>query len=370
MRSTVLFLAITLIFGALIMLLSQTASVGAVGAPTDNSTIPNFPIGDQAQDEIKPLVKYVRLGPTSQTKSTTPNVIPNFIGVSEQDKFKITATENWYLQVDINASGWLYIYEYFSVGEKFSGKWIAYKWQLPQSGLWKLGPFTASTDELEGQHIYRFWFYSDGLWAGEDPKSSNNILIYWTYSKGQPAEQPAGQILPQPPITSAKEATFLERLHGFITKPVVMVLSPLVLIAIVIVGLYMYRRYARRKRIQDTALLPVEEEPENAFAALPSATASAKIALPNGVELRLIGNSRVIGRGDLARALDLDELGLISRRHFEVKSEGEQFYIEDLDSANGTRLNGVDISGKGLVSLSTDDVIEPAGAIHLTFYVL
>jgi hypothetical protein len=368
-RSTVLFLAIALIFGVLIVLFSQTASVGAVGAPTDNSTIPNFPIGDQAQDEIKPLVNYVRLGPTSQTKSTPPNIIPNFIGVSEQDKFKITATENWYLQVDINASGWLYIYEYFSAGEKFSGKWIAYKWQLPQSGLWKVGPFTAGTDELEGQHVYRFWFYSDGLWAGEDPKASQNILIYWTYSKGQPAEQPAGQIPPQPPSTSAKEATFLNQLNSVVTKPVALVLGPLVLLAIVIVGLYMYRRYAGRKRIQDTALLPVEEEPENAFAALPLAAASAKIALPNGVELRLVG-SRVIGRGDLARALDLDELGLISRRHFAVKSEGEQFYIEDLDSANGTRLNGVDISGKGPVSLSTDDVIEPAGAIPLTFYVL
>ena len=78
----------------------------------------------------------------------------------------------------------------------------------------------------------------------------------------------------------------------------------------------------------------------------------------------------VIGRGDLARSLGLDELGLISRRHFEVRYEEKQFYIEDLKSANGTRLNGEDISGKGLVSLNNDDVIEPAGAIRLKFCVL
>ena len=147
-------------------------------------------------------------------------------------------------------------------------------------------------------------------------------------------------------------------------------LGSLVLVVIVMLGLYMSRSYARWGRSQDTVSLPAEAEPEGPSAALSSAVASAKIALPNGVEIQFAGNSRVIGRGDLARALGLDELGLISRRHFEVKSEEEQFYIEDLGSANGTRLNGADISGKGPVSLNDDDVIEPAGAIRLKFYVL
>ena len=371
MKSLLLFLAIALIFGVVAALLGHTSSIGAVGAPTDNSTatdnstIPN-PIGDQSYDEIKPLVNYDLLGPTSQPKSTPPNIIPGFIGASEQDKFKITANETWYLDLDINTPGWLYIHEYFPSGENFQGKWIAYKWQLLQSGLWRLGPFTPKNNEPEGLHIYRIWFYSDGQWAGEDPNIPQDNLVYWTYSKSQSAEQ-----IPTQPLTApVKETPFLDNLHSFITQPLVLVLGPLVLIAIVMLGFYMSRRYSRRGGSQDTVSLLSEAEPEGSFAALSSAIASAKIVLPNGMEVQLAGNSRVIGRGDLARALGLDELGLISRQHFEIKSEDEQFYIEDLDSANGTKLNGADISGKGTVSLNDDDVIEPAGAIRVKFYIL
>jgi len=43
---------------------------------------------------------------------------------------------------------------------------------------------------------------------------------------------------------------------------------------------------------------------------LQSAATSARIKIPNGLEIRFTGNSKIIGRGDLARALGLDELGL------------------------------------------------------------
>jgi hypothetical protein len=368
-RGTLLLLSIALILGAFAALLGQTADVGGVGAPTDNSTIPNSPAIDQSQDEIKPSVNYVLQGPTSQSKSTPPNFIPSFIATSEEDKFKVTANETWYLDVDVNTPGWLYIYEYFPVGEDLQGKWIAYKWQLLQSGLWKLGPFTPENNEPEGQHIYRIWFYSDGQWAEEDPNATQNNLVFWTYSKGQIAEQPAEQVPPQPLVAPVKETTLLDQLHGLITPPMVLWFGPLAFIVIVMLGLYLFWRYARRARSKEPVSLPDESEFEVPSAVLPSVALSAKIALPNGLEIQIAGKSRVIGRVELARALGLDELGLISRRHFEVRSECEQFYIEDLGSANGTRLNGADIKGKGPVSLNNDDVIEPAGAISLKFYV-
>jgi hypothetical protein len=365
-RRVILSLIIVLIFGAFAGLFTQVANVGAVGAPSDNSTIPNFPLGEQSQVEIKLPVKYVLLGPTAQEINTPPNIVPSFIGLSEQDKFTVTAQENWYLQLDINAPGWLYIYEYFTTGEKFSGKWIAYKWQLPQSGIWKFGPFTAGEDEPEGQHIYRFWFFSDGLWAGEDPNTSKNILIYWTYNKDGTGEQPARPAPWQPPDASVKETTFLSQLGSFASKPLVMVLGSLIFVSIVVVGFYVYRQYVKKK-VKLKELLSVKEETEKTVDTLSPSAASAKIALPNGVELYLSGNSMIIGRNDLARALDMDKLGLISRRHFKIKVEDEQFFIEDLDSNNGTVLNGVDISGKGPVNLSADDDIELAGTICLKF---
>lgn len=370
MRGILLLLLSALIFGALAVLLGQTAGVEAIGAPTDNATIPDVPSGGQFTDEIRPLVNYVLLGPSSQSKNTPPNFVSGFIGTSEKDKFKVTADENWYLEVDINTLGWLYIYEYFPAGGDSQGEWIVYKWQLLQSGLWRLGPFAPAENELEGQHIYRIWFYSDGQWAVEDPNTPQNNIIYWTYWKGQTSEQPAEQIPPKPPTAPLEEATLLDRLHRFITMPAVLVLGPSVLVVIVMFSLYMSRSYASWGRTKNITSSIAETELEEPSAALPSAVTSAKIALPNGVEIQLVGNSRVIGRGDVARALDLDELALISRRHFEVKSEEEQFYIQDLGSANGTKLNGEDIRGKGPVSLNNDDVIEPAGAIYLKFYIL
>jgi len=366
MRSIALSLVIALIIGAVIVLSGQTTSVGAVGAATDNSTLPNILLDDQNVGEIKPSVEYERLGPTSQGGRTPPDIIPSFVGGYRQNNILITGQENWYLHVDANTAGWLYIYEYFPAAQKFPGEWIAYKWQLPQSGVWELGPFTAASDEIEGQHIYRFWFYSDGVWVGEGSENSQIMLIYWTYSKGQHTEQPVLSVTPQPPTVPAGNDTFLDRLRSFFSRPLTQVLSLLVLIGIILSGLYVYRRYVRKKT-GDEELLPVEEGLENNLVTSPPVFGNAKITMPNGVELQLNGHNKIVGRADLARALGLDELGRISRRHFEIKAEGEQFYIEDLNSANGTKLNGEDISGKGMVSLNSDDVIEPAGTINLKF---
>jgi hypothetical protein len=353
MRKALLLLIFTLIFGVFSALSLQTASVGALGAPTDNTTVPNVPAGDQSQAEIKPPVEYVLVGPTSQSENTTPNFIAGFVAAPGQEEFNVTADENWYLDVDVNMPGWLYIYEYFPPDGDFQGQWLAYKWQLLESGLWRLGPFTPTNNEPEGQHIYRLRFYSDGQWAAGDPDNPQSNLVYWTYSKGKPAEPAAGPVPPPSP-------------YEFITRSMVLVLGASL---VVIVGLALLMIYVVRRRGQHSVPSPGEAEPEELIAALPSA-ARAKIALPNGIDIQLTGKGRVIGRADLARALSLDDLGLISRRHFEVKSDGEQFYIEDLGSSNGTHLNGKDISGQGPVSLDDGDIIEPAGAVHLKFHLL
>jgi len=368
MKIRLLFLTFVLIFTAAAMLLCQTADIWATGPPTDNTTTPDTPTSGEGGNALAPTVPSTLLGPSSQPEDTTPSFIPYFVGPSKEDKSNITANEKWYLNVDINMPGWLYIYEYFTLGEDLSGRWIAYKWQLTQSGVWRLGPFAPEDNEPEGQHIYRIWFYSDGQWAEENPDAPQNSFVYWTYSKGQPTEQPTAQTPSQPLTPPSKEAIFSDKLYEFITLRIVLVLGSLLLLIIIMLGLYIYWRYGRRGNGQ-TAEAIDEVKTQEPAAILPSGVAGAKIALPNGAEISL-ANNRVIGRGDLARALSLDELGLISRQHFEIKYEDEQFYIEDLGSANGTKLNGEDISGKGPVSLHNDDLIEPACAIKLKFILL
>jgi hypothetical protein len=140
MRRLLIFLAILLVFGAFAALLCRPPDISAV----------DFPSSDQSQNEIMPQVPYSLQGPSSQSVSTPPNVIPGFIGTSEQDKSTVTGNEIWFLDIDINRPGWLYIYEYFPGSDSSQGKWIAYKWELRQSGLWRLGPFSAVNNEPEG----------------------------------------------------------------------------------------------------------------------------------------------------------------------------------------------------------------------------
>jgi hypothetical protein len=102
----------------------------------------------------------------------------------------------------------------------------------------------------------------------------------------------------------------------------------------------------------------------------PEPAARARLVLPDGPEIQLNEKSRVIGRAELARALDLDTLGLISRKHFEITYAEDSFFIEDKASPNGTSLNGKAIAGQGPVKLNDADLIEPAGAIKLKFIIL
>jgi hypothetical protein len=360
MRKGLTLLIFVLIFGALSLPLGRAAHVQALGAPTDNTTIPGVPAGDHAQDEIKPSVEYVLLGPTSQFETTPPKVIAGFVAASGEHRAAVAGDENWYLDVDINTTGWIYIYEYFPSQQASQGQWIAYKWQLPESGLWRFGPFAPAVHEAEGQHIYRLWFYSDGQWAVGNDGTSQSELIYWTYSKGVPSA-----LVPPSSQTQSAENGSAQKVYEFFTLPAVLVVCLLVILA----GLAALVIYLWRRRQQSSLSLTEEAEAVKTVSNLP-VLARAKIELPNGVDIPLFDEGKVIGRADLARALSLDDLALISRRHFEIKSNDVHFYIEDLGSANGTHLNGKDISGKGPVSLNDDDTIEPAGAITLKFHIL
>jgi hypothetical protein len=365
MKTRVLLIAFSLIFCSLLILFSQVSGVTAVGAPSDNMTIPGFDGGGETQGEIEPIVEYTLLGPSTQSPNALPSVLPVFTGTSGGDGFVITGDETWYLDIDVNAEGWVYIYEYFPEGSAVQGRWITYKWQLPESGVWRFGPFTAGNNEAEGQHIYRIWFYSDGNWAGEDAVGSQGNLVYWTYARQAPVQEPE-QITP-PPVQPEQNASQNELLE-FISRPLVWSLGLLILVLLALGGFFLYRRYkgnGSRGEQQEVAAV----EPEKDTGAIASRV-TARILLPNDMELKLNGNSRTIGRDDLARALDRDKLILVSRKHFQVRMQDEQFFIEDLGSANGTSLNGADISSSGAVEINNGDVIGLAGTTELKFYIV
>ena len=131
MKLKVLLTSSLVLIGLLTALLIPVSAVMAVGAPSDNMTIPGFIDDDQAQDEIPVPVNYIRYGPSAQSDNTTAGIIPAFISSSGEKDLIITADETWYLDIDINVDGWVYIYEYYPEGAGIRGRWIAYKLQLP-----------------------------------------------------------------------------------------------------------------------------------------------------------------------------------------------------------------------------------------------
>ena len=404
----------------------------AVGAPADNITItiPEVPTDNTTPNEIKPAVNFLPEGPSSQDPNAAPGVITVFTSVPERNNNQITAGDTWFLDVDINAPGWLYICEYYPKGSDPGYRWLAYKWRLNESGVWKLGPFSAADNEPEGQHFYRISFYSGGQWAGGDPQSQNNNIIAWTYSRNDPAlkiisfeinppavdagestllfwevqgasaveitglgsmtgtsgtlmikpsatttyvltaRDTAGNTLSQPATVRVSPLPFTEQAMKFLGNPVIWIMAAATAAVIVLGFVLLRRRRSAQGEAVETLSLPAVQTLETQGEYQPRVSAKAALELPSGLEIRITGDAHAVGRADLARDLEIDQLNLVSRQHFRINFRESQFYIEDLGSAGGTRLNGAEIRKSGSVALKDDDLIEPAGAIKLRFRVL
>jgi hypothetical protein len=333
-----------------------------MGAPTENFTIPD-PTGDTLHSEIKPPVIFVLQGPSAQSESTPPGLTADLWRTSTAGNRDISGNEQWYLDLDINTPGWLYIYEYYPSGGENQGRWIAYKWQVNEPGQWRLGPFRPGENEPEGQHICRFFFYGDGQWVAGGSGAQKNNLVYWNYDKGPGYEtQPATVPVTVPPLSPG------DRLLKFLTNPVTLLVAPSVIVVIVLMGWFARRALRERRYRQNAGRQPLvallDQPPAPSRSPLRGAAVSV-LELSNGQMIRLGGESEIIGRARVARSLGLDELGAISRQHFRISFEDSKPFIEDMGSANGTTVNGKDIRDVGPVELHDGDVIKMAGKASL-----
>jgi hypothetical protein len=121
------------------------------------------------------------------------------------------------------------------------------------------------------------------------------------------------------------------------------------------------------------ALVTAETQPEQLSGAVvpPSSEAvevSAQLQAPRGT-IPIASFPQTFGREDFRQLLPPQLINLIIRKHFMISYDPEQntFYIQDLNSTNGTYVNGVDIRGKGPVPLKNGDLIVPANVIPLKF---
>ena len=96
------------------------------------------------------------------------------------------------------------------------------------------------------------------------------------------------------------------------------------------------------------------------------ASLAAKFVLPDGTTMSVIG--KPLGRSDFQTLVLPEKADLISRQHILVTYENSQYQIEDLNSTNGTKLNGSSITGSGH-TIANGDNVELAGTLNLTFKV-
>lgn len=95
--------------------------------------------------------------------------------------------------------------------------------------------------------------------------------------------------------------------------------------------------------------------------------AGARLMLTNKTLVRLAENARSLGRDDLANIIAEENMKYVSRRHILLTFDNGRYYVEDENSTNGTRLNGLEIRGNGKRMLKEGDQLELAGVVKLTF---
>jgi hypothetical protein len=93
---------------------------------------------------------------------------------------------------------------------------------------------------------------------------------------------------------------------------------------------------------------------------------NASLRAEDGTHFSLIAKLVIIGRNDLKSGISVDiDLGsltvdakIISRKHAQIEKEGSAFYITDLGSANGTKVNGQRLTAREKKMLKDGDTLE------------
>lgn len=133
----------------------------------------------------------------------------------------------------------------------------------------------------------------------------------------------------------------------------------IVSILAVITGLilkFIYGRYYHESRISQTTMIM---KPRKLL---------AKLILPDKNHLTITQYERIFGREDFLGVLVSDQLLFIGKEHFKLTRLDDGFYIEDLNSKNGTEVNGQNIKDLGKIKLKNNDQIVLANILTLSYY--
>ena len=124
----------------------------------------------------------------------------------------------------------------------------------------------------------------------------------------------------------------------------------LAIIMAVIVGIIVdriYKRYSPQSKILKTTMT---HNPENNVSL-------AKLILPNNNNIVVDGAERAVGREDFVGVISTDKLLYIGKDHIKIFKDGSNFFIQDLNTKNGTEVNGEKLLGNEKKLLNSGDKI-------------
>ena len=93
----------------------------------------------------------------------------------------------------------------------------------------------------------------------------------------------------------------------------------------------------------------------------------AKLILPNNNNIIVNGAEKVIGREDFLGVVTSDKLYFIGKDHFKIVRKEKSFYIQDLNTKNGTTVNGIALEGDHEHRLDDGDEIMIAKSLRIKY---
>lgn len=120
---------------------------------------------------------------------------------------------------------------------------------------------------------------------------------------------------------------------------------------------YAYRKFSPKSKMLKTTATHCETD-DDSF---------AKLILPNNNNIIVNGAERIMGREDFIGIFATDKLLFIGKDHFKITREQGCFYIQDLNTKNGTMVNGELLQGSEKRKLENGDEITIAQTMTIKY---
>jgi len=119
----------------------------------------------------------------------------------------------------------------------------------------------------------------------------------------------------------------------------------------------LYRKYSPQSKILKTT---VTHTPNNNLS-------YAKLILPNNNNIVVDGAEKIIGREDFVGVISTDKLLFIGKDHFKIVKDNNGFLIQDLNTKNGTEVNGEKLVENEMKLLSSGDDIMVGKTLNMRY---